>query len=384
MRRIVMVSCAVVVLGALFAAAPASAARWELLTMVQPEGASEAVLEEVSCTEIAVCTAVGNAVTEGTRSSLAERREGGAWRLQTLPTAREAFTEELHGISCTTECLAVGQYSTLSATFALAEVWNGTSWSLSSAARPPGSTGSVLWGVSCSAASACTAVGVSYNGGTGSAMAQRWNGTSWSLQTVPVPAGAVESELQGVACGSATGCIAVGRYTERSGAVVGLAMTWDGTTWTLRTIAPPARVALSQLFDVSCVGPSDCTAVGSSGTNVEGPQKTLAQRWNGREMTLQTTRDPAGSLISELRNVSCVTRTACTAVGYYRERGANYLTLAESWNGTEWAIQETPNFAGSIFNVLDGLSCRSEVCIAVGLAASPEEASSKPLGERYA
>jgi hypothetical protein len=388
MRRIVLASCAIVVLAVLFAAAPASAARWELLTMVQPEGATDAGLEDVSCIEIAVCTAVGSSITGGTRRSMVERREGGAWRLQTLPAVREAVDDVLHGVSCTTTCVAVGEYSTVSATFALAEVWSGGVWSLTTPARPVGSTGGVIWSVSCSEASACTAVGTSYNGGTGSAMAQRWNGRAWSLQTVPVPAGAVGSELQGVSCGSATGCIAVGQYTERSGAGVALAMTWNGTSWTVRTIVPPREAAASRLLDVSCVGPSACTAVGSWDT--EGPEearRTLAQRWNGSEMRLQTTRDRAEWENNELRNVSCLTERQCKAVGASETATGEFssVTLAEHWNGTEWATETTLN-PGSKLNELEGVSCRgAEICIAVGAKTSENEAGffTEPLGERF-
>src|SRR5262249_37511039 len=161
----------------------------------------------------------------------------------------------------------------------------------------------------------CTAVGTSYTRGTGAAMVQRWNGREWSLQTAAVPAGALESELQGVSCGSATGCIAVGQYTERSGAAIALAMTWNGTSWTQRTIDPPRGAATTRLLDVSCVGPSACTAVGSWDTPEEEEETrgTLAQRWNGSNMRLQTTRDRAEYENNELRNVACLTATQCKA-----------------------------------------------------------------------
>ena len=40
------------------------------------------------------------------------------------------------------------------------------------------------------------------------ALAEHWNGTSWTIDTVPTPSGF--DDLSGVACASATSCIAVG------------------------------------------------------------------------------------------------------------------------------------------------------------------------------
>jgi hypothetical protein len=49
---------------------------------------------------------------------------------------------------------------------------------------------------------------------------------------------------------------------------------------------------------------------------------------------------------------------ACTAVGYcFTNRGS--LTLAERWNGTDWAIQRTPNAKNSAFHGV----CHLERCV---------------------
>ena len=74
---------------------------------------------------------------------------------------------------------------------------------------------SVLQGVSCTSATACTAVGDYVNrDGTQVTLAERWNGTSWTIQSTPNPTGAQyagwTATLQGVSCTSATACTAVG------------------------------------------------------------------------------------------------------------------------------------------------------------------------------
>src|SRR3984957_21042906 len=110
-------------------------------------------------------------------------------------------------------CVAVGSSATGAGTSALAESWNGTTWSIQHVPMPPGGTHSALDAVSCSSASACTAVG-SYTSNLGDqvTLAERWNGSAWSVQSTPGPSGATRSILAGVSCGSATSCVAVGGY----------------------------------------------------------------------------------------------------------------------------------------------------------------------------
>ena len=69
----------------------------------------------------------------------------------------------------------------------LAERWNGSSWSVQPTANP-GGINPELVDVSCTSARACTAVGSAGNGGDVSgigALAERWNGTSWSIERDP-------------------------------------------------------------------------------------------------------------------------------------------------------------------------------------------------------
>src|SRR5262249_62262622 len=89
-------------------------------------------------------------------------------------------------------------------------------------ARPrptPPQGGGALFSVACTSPSACTAVGTSNAGN----LAERWNGTSWSIKPTPNPAGAQFPFLNTVACASASACIAAGAYINSSGAVHALA-----------------------------------------------------------------------------------------------------------------------------------------------------------------
>jgi hypothetical protein len=79
--------------------------------------------------------------------------------------------------------------------------WNGASWTGRAAA--PTSTKSGLWSLACWSGTGCVAVG-GFPFGSG-ALAERWNGKSWSQQSVPGSA-----TLWGVSCWAAGSCTAVG------------------------------------------------------------------------------------------------------------------------------------------------------------------------------
>jgi len=69
-----------------------------------------------------------------------------------------------------------------------------------------------LLGVSCKSATSCTAVGYYVNDSTSVTLAERWNGTSWTIQSTPNPTGGSLLQLNGVSCTSTVACTAVGQY----------------------------------------------------------------------------------------------------------------------------------------------------------------------------
>ena len=231
---------------------------------------------------------------------------------------------------------------------ALAESWDGTSWTIQTTPNPTGARGdSDLSGTSCTSATACTAVG-SYRNSTGHevTLAERWNGTGWTVQSTPNPTGADSSYLNDVSCTSVTACTAVGSYTSyvgTSGRQVTLAERWNGTAWTIQPTPELAGPYGSSLEGISCTSATACTAVGYY-RNSAGKLVTLAERWNGTGWTVQPTPNPSGAQEIRLHGVSCTSATACTAVGsYYLKSASATLTLSERWNGAAWKIQPTPN-----------------------------------------
>jgi hypothetical protein len=113
------------------------------------------------------------------------------------------------------ECIAVGQVFRGSAgSSPVAEAWDGSTWTIENVPLPGGAAGGVLNSIACPSASACTAVGQS----AAAPLAESWNGTAWTDQTIPSPPGASQSQLVSVSCPQATQCTAVGYW---SGAKVG-------------------------------------------------------------------------------------------------------------------------------------------------------------------
>jgi hypothetical protein len=107
-------------------------------------------------------------------------------------------------------------------------------------ARP--ATGTALeWefeGISCSASSACTAAGNQENSsGETVPLAERWNGSSWTVQSAPAPTGAEDTYLYAVSCTSATACSAAGYDITTT--YESLAEGWNGTSWALQSTAHP-------------------------------------------------------------------------------------------------------------------------------------------------
>ncbi len=296
--------------------------------------------------------------------TLAERWNTTGWHLQTSANPPGALRSSLAGVSCNLgrTCTAVGSYF-VSPGFgrALAEHWSGGKWTLDPTPNPAGTDDAELLAVSCTAANACTAVGGYNNAGISDPLAERWNGSSWAIQTTPVPSGSFSSTLRGVSCTSTTACVAVGSYNP-SGTVLPLIERWDGSSWTLQSMPTPPGATFVYLNGVSCTADTACTAVGSYGTG--GPSQPLAERWNGTSWTIQSVPSTSRLNSTVLNGVSCSAATSCVAVG----EGSANQTLAEHWDGTAWTVKPTPNPSFAKYgSSLSGVSCTSpSACTAVG------------------
>ncbi|HEX4492440.1 MAG TPA: hypothetical protein VH914_14615 [Acidimicrobiia bacterium] len=359
--------------------AAAATPAWRLQTVKAPAGATDADLRGVSCPAATACTTVGVYLVNFTSGGpTAAGWDGTRWKAQrvaaTVPT-------QLGGVSCvaSTQCVAVGSsydMSTFSSAPAAA-VWNGTKWTGKKVPVPATATGGgTLNGVSCASATACVAVGsVSVAGSV--PLAASWNGTRWKLSKPHAPKASPSSEFWGVSCATSTSCVAVGESYDASGTnSVPMAQVWNGSSWTVQTVPTPAHAFAVQLNSVSCSAAASCTAVGyyhlNSGSGTITP---LIERWNGTSWTVQT----SGVAVGVLWGVSCAASSTCMAVGGLVGAAA----IAQQWDGTTWVAKTVPTPAGASNPGLRSVSCTAaNACTAVG-SANASSGHLQDLVERF-
>lgn len=300
---------------------------WSTRLLAKPKITSIAA---VACPAASDCVAVGSIAGAGsTRLPVAERWNGATWSVQGPPAPKGATRNILTSISCPakTSCFAVGVTTSKSGQQrTLAERWNGRSWSITPTPNPAGGQEIELDSVSCPSASSCVAVGAMIQG----TFAQVWNGKSWkSTAAVPNPKNSAHSLLFGVACPSAGDCIAVGR-TIKNSKTIPLAEQWNGRRWAPQRAAAHGSVISSQLAGVSCTSASACTAVGVE--FLPSTSTGLAESWTGKRWVLRSIEIPSGSTSSDLARVSCNSAVACMATGQYRDSATTEQMLAEQYS----------------------------------------------------
>lgn len=368
--------------------------QWRIQTTANPIGTSGINrLEAVSCPSASFCLAVGATKVSHVSSAIAETWNGTSWTTTPSPAPVKAALSYLDAVSCTsaTACVAVGTYLDFGGhEYALAESWNGTSWFITNAQQPVGQQ-PVLTGVSCVSATDCEAVGSywfqSMAGYTD--LAEVWNGQGWAIQPTEAEWSKMRFELNSVSCSSASFCLAVGQFESLYGTPHSAtwAERWNGSSWS--GLFPDTEGAISDLYSVSCTpATTDCMAVGWY-QDASANEFPLAERWTGSTWSPQY---PASSITATDMNftaVSCPAVTACMAVGTTNVTAispSTWVTVAQSWNGSTWTLDNTQDPLGAQVSILGGVSCpAAALCTAVGSNAPP---SSGPplvttLAERY-
>jgi hypothetical protein len=145
------------------------------------------------------------------------------------------------------------------------------------------------------------------------------------------------------------------RFRPHPGGAPTAAMTWS----VVPSPNPGPGPAAHDLWGVSCVSATACMAVGSK------DRGSLAESWNGTRWAVVPAPSP-GPGHDVLEGVSCPSASACMAVGVNSNRtGSKLRALAESWNGTHWA--RVPTRSPGTGNELHSVSCTSaRTCTAVG------------------
>jgi hypothetical protein len=239
--------------------------------------------------------------------ALIERWNGSTWSIQHTPRVHER-QPSLFDVSCTSSraCEAVGEAGYFDGPV-LAEGWKGSVWSIDPTRDVPNPSDASIDAISCVSPTFCAGVGLYYDKalGVNESLALGWNGVIWSRQRgVPPPSPDRDQLLSGVSCTSSSNCIAVGTATKpnsMSGGP-GFAIRWNGRSW-LPTSDRALRVDNAP-YAVSCVSPTDCTAVG-------GQDGSFAAVWDG--MRWSSEQIPHGLFSPSLFAVSCPSTSRCVA-----------------------------------------------------------------------
>jgi len=332
---------------------------WTVEATQSPAGAESSLLEGVACTSSTSCVAVGHqdvapqyfgaAVPVG--KPLAEVWDGLTWSIRPVPVPTGAVESELYDVSCTSSmCMAVGHYENRSgAGGPLAEMWDGTAWSLLPTPGSEFAEDSVLRGVACPSATSCVAVGyyeheVNAIFSATATLVESWDGRTWRVRPSPTPAGSRDAELNAVACPSAGQCMAVGFQRLPSGVYAPLVESWNGEAWRIVPTGSPNQSPDAELEAVSCPEPDRCLAVGYQ--QLRSGAVVLAESWDGARWAIQPISGPPGAADSTLNGIECAAATSCLAAGSYRQRSLVEVGLAEAWDGTAWTILKTPDLSG--------------------------------------
>jgi hypothetical protein len=284
------------------------------------------------------------------------------WKMQAPPEPAGTTNQGFGAVSCSSSsaCLAVAINDYPRGFGGFAETWNGSRWTVRTV--PDGRTADNLEDVNCRSAQWCVAVGTKASGNDFVPVADRWNGSAWTPTMPPAPAGATNSDLGAVACSGTAACTAIGETAKSKRAPTVLAERWNGSSWKIQPVpAPPGGGLLNA---VACPAPNACRAVGSDNKGL------FSEVWNGSSWVIRPVPVPAGGSSADLWGVSCTAADFCEAVGSYQKGGA-FRSLAEVWNGSHWRLQAPSTVPGATSSQLDAVSCVSATdCEAAGDAST--------------
>jgi hypothetical protein len=229
----------------------------------------------------------------------------------------------------------------------LLERWNGSTWSLVTAPVPAGNNDS-LFAMAGTSSNDVWAVGTYFNSSEGyyDTLIDHYNGTSWSV----IPShglGTVYSLLRAVSAHAANDAWAVGQYVDPStGNTIPLSEHWNGKTWSVVTY-PGIAEPYQALVGVADFGPDNAYSVNGWSVNQNGSGflHPEAGFYNG---SWTSTEMPAmGTIGSPVNAIAGINDHDIWGVGDWDDGGENFQTLAWHWNGTSWTIVPSPDNGGA-------------------------------------
>jgi len=309
----------------LCATAPVAAApgwRFSAVPVVHGGPFADLTTTSIACPSATSCKMFGTSLDKMYNSHVwVESLAGSAWSGQNLALAPgSAIQDAIYAVECTSTvvCIGVGAYT--SSTYRahpLVEMLASGHWIAKFPPAPAGTTAATLYGVSCMNATHCVAAGSATKPNSHFvAFVDVLTGTAWSIKTVALPAGALDTSFDAVTCSVMASCHAAGSWTAASNHVEHpLVATLMGSAWVLSK--PPATNSLDEpLSSISCTSPTMCHAVGSwtrfspSYTIGSFEESLNGSAWHATNLTV-----PGGWKFPMASSVACPTATTCLIVG---------------------------------------------------------------------
>ena len=325
----------------------------------------------------------------GPGGAVTDEWNGLSWSAESLPQPAGVQDSEVGSVSCIqSTCAAVGSYLLRRLpyrSFVLVERFVHGRW-MRLSAPSPGLSGPIrtalLFSVSCASARDCTAVGASDLGSSESPIVEHFDGRSWNVRRVVLPADITSAAdyrgagLGSVSCPSPTTCVAAGAYqtyARNAPTATTFVERWTGKSWSFTPLTSDDEVS-SGPIGVSCTSATACTVVGTFGDRspwlpqTNAPSRAFAERWNGTGWSAQAISGPRGARATALSAVSCTEAAACTAVGWSTgSTTSSEGPLVERWNGDSWRVEPSPAPRGVPDPFLVSVSCtRAGTCAAIG------------------
>jgi hypothetical protein len=363
------------------------------------------VFNEVSCTAVGTCMAVGDyRDTADLPTAFVETLSGGHWSATEVPLPSNTGTDgdgnansELYGVACSAPgvCEAVGYYwDTSGYQYALIETLSGGSWTGLASPLPPNSgtdgdgyADSGFVAVACPSPGPCAAVG-SYRDTAGReyALIAQGSAGSWSSMEASEPpnagtGGAEYAYFNGLSCPASGECVAVGGYNDSGGFGYPLVETLVDATWTATSPPLPsdagtdADLQAAALAAVSCPVAGACVAVGyykDTSMYRYGLIETLSNgTWSAAtpQQPSNAGTDAGSSQYANLFDVSCSWPGQCVAVGSYQDTFNHDHGMISSLSGGSWSTMESPYPEPINANPevdLNAVSCVAAMCFIGG------------------
>jgi hypothetical protein len=344
----------------------------------------EVFVKDVSCASVGSCVAIGSYKdSSGHAHALIETYAGGTWTPIEAPSPSDADGSFafLKDVSCPApgDCFAIGTYSNGSADLGYIDTLANGAWTSAPAPVPSGSTlDPSAQSISCSSPALCAATETNFFSASATPVLLDYTGGTWSGVLAPMPAdAATDRQVSSVSCQAGV-CEAAGVYSTSTPVQHGLLERFTAGSWTAQTAPLPANHNASTpsalLGTVSCTFDGACVAVGGY-TDTNGNQQPLVESIVGGTATPQEASlpsDAATNPSASLNAVSCLSGSACTAVGAYRTTTGALVGLIDQLSGGAWTATAAPLPSNALSGssesaTLDVVSCSFRgACAAAG------------------